>query len=67
MRSAGIKPFKPDWPLSSTGLSSLSGCAQVVSPQVLAPSLRGSLSTVRHAWTRLGTEDFLGAREECQG
>ena len=37
MRSAGIKPSEPDWPLSSTGLSSLSGCAQVVSPQVLAP------------------------------
>jgi hypothetical protein len=41
VRSAGIKPSKPDWPLSSTGLSSLSGCAQVVSPQVLAPSYRG--------------------------
>lgn len=41
MRSAGIKPSEPDWPLSSTGLSSLSGCAQVVSPQALAPFHQG--------------------------
>src|SRR5204863_8040549 len=67
-KGAGARPLEPDWTLPPTVFGLLAGCAQVVSPKVLAPFRpRAAFLPVLHVWTRLGTEDFLGAREPCQG
>jgi len=57
----------PDWPLSPTAFELFVGMRPGREPSGAGTLRGGSLSTVRHAWTRPGTEDFLGARQECQG